>query len=244
MKKILCALLTFALVGCVTTSPIKTELKSNIHSITVVSLLGNELEFTKVGFTAFNNDHFVRDSTDWNIDSEVQKTTSRALQQSSPNIKIVQVPFDQSELFKIYKSSESWGDYASINRIESELKNKLRQTPVDAILIIYKASGQDPVAHTSIYVQGYGVYYRSLPFVDPTMKPYALFHIALLDAHTLKPITSKYVRSVSTDFGKTEVSWKDQIKNNLSEPMLLDFKSSINTVIKDNLETGLKEMGL
>jgi hypothetical protein len=244
MKKILCSLFLFALVGCATTSPIKSEEKSSIHTITVVSLLGNELEFTKVGFTAFNNDHFVRDSTDWNIDSDVQKTISKALQQSSPNIKIVQVPFDQSELFKIYKSPESWGDYASITRIEPELKNKLSQTPVDAVLIIYKESGQDPVAYTSIYVQGYGVYYRSLPFVDPTLKPYALFHIALLNANTLKPITSKYVRGVSTDFGKTEISWNDQIKNNLSESMLLDFKSSINTVIRDNLDTGLKEMGL
>jgi hypothetical protein len=245
MKKIfIYTFFALVLVGCANTAPIKPEQKSNIHTVTVVSLLGNDLEFTKVGFTAFNNDYFVRDTTNWDLDSEIKKITTETMQISSPNIKTIQVPFDQSELFKIYKSPGSWGDYTNISRIEPELKIKLSDSPVDAVLLVYKASEEDPIAFTSINIKGYGIYYRSLPFVNPTLKPYALLRLELLDGKTLKPITSKYIRGISTDYGKTEISWDDQIKNNLSDSMLSDFKTSISTLIKENLKTGLIDMGL
>jgi hypothetical protein len=237
-------LLILSLVGCTAVGPIKPEQKANIHNIAVISLLDKQLEFTKVGFTVFNNDHFTLDSSNWNVDEEVQKTINEQIQKSSPSIKIVKVPFNRSELLKIYKSPDSWGDYSSISRIEAELKSKLSQTPVDAVILVCKLRDQDPIAYTSIFIEGYGIYYRSLPFVDATLKPYALFSIVLLDSKTLKPITTRYVRGISPNFGKTQISWENQIKDNLSESMLLDFKSAIDTVIKSNLETGLHEMGL
>lgn len=236
-------MLTLSLTACVGTGPIKPEQKSNIHNIAIASLLGNELEFTKVGFTVFNNDHFVRDTTNWNLDIQTQKIISEELQKSSPDIKIVQVPFDRIELFKIYKSPQSWGEYASVDRIEPELEKKLSETPVDAVILIYKQRGEDPIGLTSMFLEGYGIYYRTLPFVDPIMKPYALFNIAVLDGKTFKPLTSRYVRGISSEYGKTKVTWDDQLKNNISEQMVADFQSSISIVIKDNLQGSLKEMG-
>jgi len=237
-------LLTLTLVGCANTVPIKPEQKANIHNVAVISLLEKELEFTKVGTTVFNNDYFVLDSGDLNIDKRVEETIQNELNISSPNIKVTQVPFDRPELLKIYNPPNSWGAYSNVSRIEPELKRKLSQAPVDAVILVYKMNDQDPVAHTSIFIKGYGIFYRSLPFVDPILKPYALYKVVLLDSKTLKPITSKYVRGVSPEFGKMEISWEDQIKNNLSDSMLKDFKSAISTVIISNLKTSLKEMGL
>jgi len=244
MKKIAPVfLLVLALASC-TTAPIKPEQKASLHNIAVVSLMGNELEFTKVGFTVFNNDKFTRETSDWKLDAEIERIATEELKKSSSEIKMVLVPFDRAELFKIYKPADSWGEYASIDRITPELKMKLAQTPVDAVLLVHKQRGEDPIAMTSVYLQGYGVYYRTLPLVDPLMKPYAMFTIVLLDGKTLKPITAKYVRGVSTAFGKTQLSWDEKIKNNLSDQLLSEFKSDINTVIESNLESGLKEMGL
>lgn len=237
-------MLIVGLTGCANTGPMNPEQKAEIHSVAVVSLLGDQLEFTKVGFTVFNNDYFVRDTSSWEMDAKIQKTIANELQKSSPNIKVIDVPFDRAELFKIYKSPDSWGEYVSLSRIEQELKNKVSQTPVDAVILVYKQRGEDPVAFTSVYLNGFGIYYRTLPLVDPLMKPYVLFSINVLDGKTLKPITGKYVRAVSQQFGKTQISWDDQLKNNLSESMLSDFQTDVNGLITDNIKSGLKEMGL
>lgn len=235
--------LVLSLIGCVGTGPIKPEQKENLKTVAVVSVLGDQLEFTKVGFTVFNNDHFVRDTNNWSLDSQVQSVIEKQLQQTSPSIKIVSVAFDRSQLFKAYKSPDDWGDYVSLDRIEPELKNKLAQTPVDAVFLVYKQRSEDPIAFTSIFVEGYGIYYRTHPFVDPLMKPYALFSVAVLDGKTFKPITTKYVCGISTHYGKTQTDWDSQLKNNMSEKMLGDFQAEISSVIKTNLESALKEMG-
>lgn len=245
MKKIILVLLLIVgLAGCANTGPMKPEQKAGIHNVAIVSLLGDQLEFTKVGFTVFNNDYFVRDTSSWELDSNTQKTIANALQISSPDIKVVDVPFNRALLFKIYKSPDSWGDYASLDRIEAELKSKLSETPVDAIILVYKQSAQDPVAFTSVHVRGFGVFYRTLPFVDSLMKPYAIFSIEVLDGKTLKPIARKYAVTVSKQFGKTQISWDDQLKNNLSEAMLKDFQSDLDSMITDNIKSSLKELGL
>lgn len=237
------SLLVLSLVGCVSTGPIKPEQKENLKNVAVVSILGDKLEFTKVGFTVFNNDHFVRDTNNWSLDNQVQSVIEKQLLQTSPNIKIASVAFDRSQLFKVYKSPDDWGDYTSLDRIEPELKSKLTQTPVDAVFLVHKLRSEDPIAFTSIYIEGYGIYYRTLPFVDPLMKPYALFGVTVLDGKTLKPITTKYVRGISTQYGKTQTDWDSQLKNNMSEKMLEDFRVEINNVIKTNLEGALVEMG-
>lgn len=244
MKKIIFLwLLFFSLAGC-TTVAIKPEQKASLHTIAIVALMGNELEFTKVGFTVFNNDNFVRNTSDWNLDAEIEALAAGELNKSSPEIKITSIPFDRAALFKIYKQPDRWGEYANLDRITPELKIKLEQTPVDAVLLVHKQRGEDPIAMTSIYLQGYGVYYRTLPFVDPLMKPYAMFSLVLLDGKTLKPITTKYIRGVSMAFGKTQISWDENLKNNLSEQLFLEFKSEIHKVIETNINSGLKEMGL
>lgn len=242
-KSIYLFLFGLIVAGCSAT-PIKPEQKAGLHSIAVVSLMGNDLEFTKVGFTVFNNDSFVRDTSSWNIDSNVEKLTKEQLQKSSSDFKIIEVPFDRAELTKIYKPAGSWGEYASLDRIKPELKKKLDQTPADAVLVVHRQNGQDPIAMTNVHLQGYGVFYRTLPLVDPLVKPYAIFSIVLLDGKTLKPIATKYVRGVSVEFGKTKISWDDELKNHLSDELFSRFESSINVVIKGNVESGLKEMGL
>lgn len=235
--------MVLTLAGCVTT-PIKSEQKANIHNIALVALMGNELEFTKVGFTVFNNDSFIRDSTSWNIDAEIENLTAQKLEKSSPNIKVVSVPFDRSELFKIYKSADSWGEYASIERITPELKSRLAQNPVDAVLLVHKQRGQDPVAMTSIYLQGYGVYYRKMPLVDPLMKPYALFVLfySMVKRLSLLPVIPFVEFQLSSV--KHKYRGMKKIKTNLSDELLLGFRQAINKVIDVNMDTGLKEMGL
>jgi|GEM_PF-6938831 hypothetical protein len=236
-------ILVLSLTACANLSPIKPEQKSNIHNVAIVSILGDELKFTKVGLTVFSNDNFDRDTTNWNLDVEAQKSIMNELQSSSPDIKVVQVPFNREALFKIYKSPNSWGEYASLERIEPELKNALAANPVDAVILVHKQRGEDAIGMTSIFLEGYGIYYRALPFVDPVLKPYVYFSIVVLDGKTLKPLTSRYVRGISTEYGKTKISWDDQIKSNLSEQLIADFQASIKSVIKNNLHTSLNEMG-
>ncbi len=243
MKKMFILLFAICLSGCIGTVPIKPEQRANLHKVAVVSLLGGDLRFTKVGFTVFNNDEFIKGSTTWNLDNEVQKNIVEVLRQTSPDLQVVPVPFDRSELFKIYKSSQSWGEYQSLDRIEPELKRKMAESPVDAVILIHKIRVEDPVAFTSVYLEGYGVYYRSLPFVDPFIKPYALFRIVVLDGKSLKPISDKYVRGISNSYGKSQISWDDQLKNNLSDQLISDFRSAIEVVVKNNVQIGLKEIG-
>ncbi len=245
MKKIISVfLLSFFLTGCIGTVPIKPEQKANIHSVSVVSLLGDELSFTKVGFTVFNNDGFTKNVTTWKLDDTVQKAIVEGLNNSSSNIKVVSLPFDRSELFKIYKSPQNWGAYTDIGRIEHEIRRQVNDSPVDAIVLVHKVRAEDPVAFTSVFVEGYGIYYRSMPLVDPLLRPFALFEISILDGKTLKPITTKYVRAISSAYGKTQISWDDQLKNNISDQLLEDFRSEIELIIKANIQSSLTELGL
>lgn len=243
MKKILPLIVTILLIGCVGTVPIKSEQKANLHKIAVVSLLGDEFRFTKIGFTVFNNDTFAKDSSTWKLDNLIEKNIAETIIHTSPDIQIVQVPFDRTELFRIYKPAESFGTYQSLDRIDSELKKKTTETPVDAIILVHNNMDQDPIGRTSVPIAGYGVYYRSMPFVDPFIKPFALFSIVALDGKTLKPISEKYVRGISAAYGKSKISWDDQLKNNMSDQLSSEFRSEIEALIKNNIKSGLKEMG-
>lgn len=246
MKKIILILmLIVGFTGCANTGPMKPEQKAGIHSVAVVSLLEDKLEFTKVGVFVFNNDYFTKDLPNWGVDDVVRETIQNELQRTSPQIKVVSINFNRSELLKIYGPIAPFSEYADIKRIESELSTTIKSNPVDLLILVHKEHDRDLIQNSNQFIIGNGVYYGSQPFsINPTLRTYSYFNLVILDCKTLNIITKKQIRSVSTNLGRMKISWEDQLKNNLSEAMLKDFQSDLDNLIKDNIKSSLKELGL
>lgn len=234
--------LSIMLAGCAS-APLQKDQRAKIRDVGVISLVGEEFRFTKIGFTVFNNDEFTKNNASWQLDRQIEQNVIETLKNANPPIQTVAPVVDHKSLYKLYRK-EGFGSYVSLDRIESDLKELLNKQPMDALILVHNAQVQDPILGTSIYLYGPGLYYRTLPFVDPFVKPHAFLHVIILDGKTLQPLSQRYIQGVSKDYGKMQLSWDDELKNNLSEKQWAKFQADIEQLVRDNVKSSLLEMGL
>ena len=245
MKKFLYVIAISILVaGCATTAPIPKDQRAKIKEVGVISLVGEEFRFTKIGFTVFNNDEFTKNIAAWQLDKQIEQAVTDALKGANPPIQMVVPSVDHNSLYKLYRQKGAFGSYVSLDRIENDLKALLNKQPMDALILVHNEQVQDPILGTSIYLYGPGLYYRSLPFVDPFVKPHSFLRVIILDGKTLQPLGQRLIQGVSKDYGKMELSWDDEVKNSLSEKLWSKFQVDIEQLVRENVTNSLQEMGL
>ncbi|HET7832900.1 MAG TPA: hypothetical protein VFK88_08065 [Gallionella sp.] len=236
--------LAVVLTGCASTTPIQDEERSKLKKVGIVSLIGEEFRFTKVGLTLFNNDEFSKNVSGWQLDKMVVQSAVETLKNAEPPMRPVVLPVDHSLLGKLYRQKGEFGSYVNVNRIEDDLRALVKKHPVDALVLIHSEQVQDPIQGTCIYLYGSGLYYRSLPFDEPYIKPYSFLRIVVLDGKTLKPLSQKLVNGISKDYGKMQMSWEDDIKHNFTDKQWIKLQAEVRHLIKANVVSSLQEIGL
>ncbi len=245
MKKVLWfAVIAIFLAGCTSTKPVQDDKRTNFRKVGVISLIGDEFRFTKVGITLFNNDEFTRNVAGWQLDKLAVQSAMEALRNAEPPVQPEILPIDHTLANKLYRQKGEFGSYADVNRIGDELKALLKKHPVDALILIHNDQVRDPIQGTCISLYGSGLYYRSLPFEEPFIKPHAFLRIVVLDGKTLKTLSQKPVKCVSKSYGTTQLSWESEIKSNLSDRQWNKLQTEIKHLIKANVTSALEEIGL
>lgn len=245
MKNILwLSAIAIFLVGCASTKPIQDDQRSKIRRVGVVSLIGEEFRFTKVGLTLFNSDEFAKNISAWQLDKLAVQTATEVLKDADPPIRYVALPVDRTLVNKLYRQEGEFGSYVNLKRIKDDLKAMLDKHPVDALIVIHNEQVLDPIQGTAILLYGPGLYYRGLPSAEPFVKPHLFFRIVVLDGKTLKPLSQKSVPSVSKGYGRMAISWDDELRINLSEKQWAKLQAEIKHLIKSNVTSALQEIGM
>ena len=244
MKRILSlAIFSVLLAGCAATKPVSHDQRAKIKEIGVVSLVGDEFKFTKIGLTIFNNDEFIRNIDDGQFDKQIEQLIIKTIKNENPATHAATLAADRNVLHKLYRHKEL-GSYASLDRIKADLKALLINQPVDALILVHNEQVQDPIMGTSLNLYGSGLYYRSFPFVDPVVKPYTFLRIVVLDGKTMKVLGERAILGISKDYGKMQLSWDDELKNNLSDKQWAKFQADIKQLANENIVHALHEMGM
>lgn len=232
------------LTGCASTTPIQDEDRSKLKKVGIVSLIGDEFRFTKVGLTLFNNDEFYRNISGWQLDKLAVQSATEVLREANPPIRTVTLPVDHALVNKLYRQEGEIGSYVNLKRVKDELKALVDKHPVDALIVIHNEQVLDPIQGTAILLYGPGAYYRSVSYAEPVFKPHFFFRVVVLDGKTLKPLSQKLVKSVSKDFGKMQISWEDEIKANLSDKLWTRIHVEMKLLVKSNVASALLDAGL
>lgn len=253
-RKLWFVVLALLVSACGVPRPLPPESRSAIRSVAVVSALGDQIEFVKLGHLVFLNDHQTT-AVDWNLDKIVADAAERRLQNSGRPLSVTRSTIDAKDLAGLYKL-EPFTEFVDPARIESRLRQIAAAGAADAIVLVTRDRQKDPVARSgTIYLDGPGLYYLHMSVMtsNPWMKvaPYAILNLYVIDAKTMKPIAlakraaqqRKYYEG--TSWNRPPPSpFKDDIKPPLTQPQAAFLRSELERIIAPAVDEMLAEVGL
>ena len=234
------AALLISLSGCATppTAPSQADVGS-IHSIAIISGLGNAFNVQHTGFMVFGNS-YTSLTPDWDVDGYVAQKTTALL---SPKYQVKPVTYDKAAFDdKNMFEPPSW-------------LNSLPTTDADAFLVFDRARNQDPVVPTNQHPEGLGVYSVSVYEVV-----HAYYMVYLVDAHTHKILaradgrTGKFqlfgdpglpqiIRSISV-LGGGDVRKYPEKADQFTDQNKRDLEAELKSLIDRSLPYTITQMGL
>jgi hypothetical protein len=173
---------------------------ANIHTLGIVSALGNTVELMNIGTTIFGNSSNMYRS-DFDLDQKMPQLLSDAFK---GRFVAVSIPADPDHVRDLVKKSEpvSVNDqvrdlFTKSEPVSVELTGYLRSLPsagsVDALVAVIPAKSRvNNFAHP-IPLFGFGVTHASNPFVTTkTSYLFATYYIVVIDAKSGKTISWSY----------------------------------------------------
>lgn len=163
----LCVLLA----GCSTTAaPAKPEEISGISKIGIASIVGDRIEYMRIGITVFTNSTTSGDTSSWGIDEFVLDELDKQLPSSYATVR---VKMDRSAYEK--STAEDIGEKirSAINPGEED---------VDAYLVLIPTYSNDIVSGTYNRMHGLGIFRRQ----GYGIRVYAICDLILLDAKSFE----------------------------------------------------------
>jgi hypothetical protein len=146
----------------------------NVKSVAVVSALGDRLDLAWRG-TMFRHDVNVMPIPAWNLDSEIEAQIKAALDK---RFTVKSVAVDRAKL-----SQATFGVDSS--RLPTPVDGLTATSDVDAYIVVLKQPGT--VGPLSDAISGLGVW-KQVPFDSEITGVFANYAVALVDAHTLRPV--------------------------------------------------------
>ena len=147
------------------TAAIAPEQKVALKTIGVASIVGDSMNYTKVGFTVFTNENSDGDTSDWGIDDFVVSEVAAKL---GKQYSIVPVEVNK-QAFKASKEPIEKAAYAAI---------KPAGTPVDAYLLLVPTTVGDFIGGSYEKLHGLGIYRRP----GHSIQIFAICDFLLIDA--------------------------------------------------------------
>jgi hypothetical protein len=220
-----------------------SEKLANIHSVAVISAIGDELELRQVGLTVFSNAETPVSTRDWNLDDAIEKTVGASL---ASRFTIVQVPHDRGAFAAIKP-----GLFNSFEHQAGKLITAMPAGAADAYVVIFPMTLQDPIMGTNQNLTGMGLYHRDLMFGNAINALYAFYEVGIFDAKTGDMLSSGGAEStVKTLFGYAAPSlacdaslWPDPPES-LTAAQRDQIKGLVFSLIGTSLDHGLANADL
>lgn len=143
---------------------------ANIHTVGVISRIGDVLTLKRVGLTIFSNSEEKLPIADWGIDKMVRDSVA-------------------TEVASRFTVKDANADMAPYNETPEELIGDLSSRhDVDAYIVIVKSRAQDIARGSNQYLEGLGLYRRDLFIGSPLDLMYAYYQVEVVDSKTRKII--------------------------------------------------------
>jgi len=192
--KAILAALCFALASCA--APLTKAKHDDIHSVAVISLLGDRISLRK---TALITGGFAEKVpvADIGFDALAENSLMECLKAGDPSrtFQIIDIP-KQPLMDKLYDDLLSRYN-ATMSRIRPDISAWVKQNPVDAIVIVREVYSQVP-GGPSEYFGGVGVH----QFLDQTPIVQAVFGLVIWDGKTLDELTDLSYSPIAGRYGQ------------------------------------------
>ncbi len=225
--------------GCATVPmTVPSEKINAIKRVAVVSLLGDEIHFRKIGTTVFTNVDKKYSVQEWGIDQYIENLVKNELK-NNENFQLVEINFDKEKLKDIYKSTDRipYADY-DFKYVDKYLQDIATSKQVDALILIAETSSEIP--GTPQYIRGYALYNRTFLFLKVETKIYLNSVIEVVDLQTLKP----FARQALFFSEKVDNSyWQEDIAK-LNADQISFIKNTIINKLNEKVPLAIKHFNL
>lgn len=224
MKRILMALSSLVLAGCITLGPVPEEELAKVKNIGVVSLLGNTLHAIHIGFTVFNNEYYSAQVEDWQIDTFTSERVVKNLEQLKYSVGLVNLGSIPVEDFYINKRF----DEVDYKRLLTIADNQ----GYDTVVLVRRVRHDSWRFHRS----GYGFYQRKV-----FGRGYrCLYNILVVEVHNVRAQKKlAFQWGYPCETGDEDIEWKEKfdlysIKEKQTMKMKLEkrIEENINSAIE------------
>jgi hypothetical protein len=175
-------LLCLVVASCV--GPLTKEQTSHIHSVGVISLLGDRISLSHVRLFDNKNDKVI--VVESQFDMIAENTVIECAKAVDPTLQFTKITIPKQPLMdKLYSGLAALYN-ATMSEIRVELLEWVKQNPVDAIVIVREVNRQVPARGPSQYFAGLGLhqFLGARPLVQVSLG------IVVWDARTLEQMTA------------------------------------------------------
>jgi hypothetical protein len=218
MKYIISVLLIVFLSGCETLATrVTDEQLSTIDKVGLVSLIGDQISYSYVGLTAFNNKDTLYPFDGLEVDNYISTEISKALRRANPKVEIIPMGVELDELKSSY-ANEKYLASLDINKFINQISGKASQAQIRYVVVASRDFIQFDEA--PVTVNGFGLRKR---IGRDDVGSFVLIKFQLIDLLTKKELSKSRVfeRDRNSDF-----EWKKPFNEN-SEAFKEGFKEYI-----------------
>lgn len=252
-KFILCFVSALLLYSCaIVPRTVPPEKLTSIKNVGVISLMGDELNLTHIGFTVFGNSDSSHSIEDWGIDQHVASVIGDTLRKNG-SYAVKEVNYDYSALAKVYTDKV----YSPLNfkLIENELRALAQSHAIDTFLVITERRLEDPIGKRSVYYEGMGLYSMGIGETLVKVAPYIWYSLTVVDGKTAQPIadiaglmTRKRPEFLepgySVPYEEVEHSWWNEDFNAMSKSQQQQLEEKLKQLLNESLPYTLQDAKL
>jgi hypothetical protein len=217
---------------------------ANIHTVGVISALGDSIDWTTVGLVVFQNDQATLPIGDWKLDDDIAQRVAAAL---SPRFTVKMITTDVSALETL--------QVTVMRSVSPDLENFVRGLPanngVDAYVIVSKAQLPDTVGGSNQSLWGLGVYRHPLMFGRGLFAVYADYRVNVIDARTGNQIDFGSSYSPDSSNFRKRFAWHRMPATDYAETpqaatpkQIADIKAELFKITEDSLGIALANANL
>jgi hypothetical protein len=220
----------------------RADALAKFHTFGIISAIGEKIALKNVALMVFGNTDDVLGDDALKIDGDVTTLAARAL----PSSAVVKTVTANHDAF----STQATGWYkASEVDIESLIAKLNDRESVDAYIVIYPAAIEDLVFQTNQYLRGLGVYRRS-GLGSGSVVAYAMYRVAVVDAHTGKTVATEWATNGKTGFFDLKLPYAEvpdslwsETAAGLGEQQKTDVRAALMALVEPSLAGALTRLG-
>jgi hypothetical protein len=225
-------------------SAASTDEYANIHSVGVISAIGDDISLLKIGSTVFGNGKSTLRTSDWNLDQAVVQQVTEAI---SARFAVKPITADATPL----ETNDTRFLHDGTPDVKSFILGLPQSNDVDAYVVVRKTLVQDIYGGTNQYLWGLGIYRHSLIFGGSRDGIYAFYAVQVIDAKTGKIIDYGTPRMSDGSILTTSLPWDSsdpadwaETPDAMTDQQKQAIKAHLLSLVEISLPRALKSAGL